>query len=452
MGSILIRGGYLISMDDQDRRFVGDVLIQGNRIAQIAPEIDADADEVIDAQGMLVLPGFIQTHIHLCQSLLRGQADDQPLLDWLDTITGLEFQHTPETLYASARLGLGEMIKSGATTVIDMGTLHHQESVFRAIEESGLRAQAGKAMMDLTENLPPLLRETTDASLQESVDLMHRWHGAADGRIRYGFAPRWQLWNTTGLLKEIKQEADAHPGVGIHGHAGEIEYEVEAMIEQTGMRNLVYLESIGVVGPNVQMAHCIWLDDDEYQVMAETGTHAMHCPCCNLKLGSGIARVPEMLDRGINVSLGSDGAPSNNNLDIFIEMRVASLIHKYRLGAECFPAEVVLRMATRNGAATFGLPDDLGSLEEGRLADLILLDDGGLSSAPMRNFDEDDIVKRLISSYQSASVQTSIVDGQVVMRDRQLLTLDEDEISADSQSALADLWARKQEYAGIAAG
>jgi 5-methylthioadenosine/S-adenosylhomocysteine deaminase len=178
----------------------------------------------------------------------------------------------------------------------------------------------------------------------------------------------------------------------------------------------------------------------------------MHCPCCNLKLGSGIARVPEMLNRGINVSLGSDGAPSNNNLDMFIEMRVASLIHKYRLGAGSFPADVVLRMATRNGAATFGLPDDLGSLEEGRLADLILLDDGGLSSAPMRDFDQDDIVKRLISCYHSASVQTSIVDGQVVMRDRQLLTLDEDEIIAEAQSALGDLWARKQESAGIAAG
>jgi 5-methylthioadenosine/S-adenosylhomocysteine deaminase len=299
-------------------------------------------------------------------------------------------------------------------------------------------------MMDLTENLPPLLRESTEDSLKNSVDFMHKWHGKADGRIRYGFAPRWQLWNTTELLQTIKHEADNNPGVGIHGHAGEIEYEIEAMIQQTGLRNLLYLESIGVVGPNVQMAHCIWLNDDEHRVMADTGTHALHCPCCNTKLGSGIARVPEMLEKGINVALGSDGAPSNNNLDLFIEMRLASMIHKYRLGAEAMPAEDVLRMATMGGAKAIGMADQIGSLEEGKIADIIILDDGGLYAAPMRSFDEDDVVKRLVSSYQSASVQTSIIDGRVVMQDRELLTMDEREILANGKKALVDLWARKK--------
>ena len=444
MSSILIKNGYLITMDLDDSKLYGDIFIEGRNITKIAPNIDQDADKVIDAAGMLVLPGFVQSHIHLCQSLLRGQADDQPLMDWLDTITSLEFRHTPETLYASARLGIAEMIRSGTTSIIDMGTLHHHDSVFRAIEETGIRAQAGKAMMDLTENLPPLLRESTDDSLKNSIDLMHRWHGKADGRIRYGFAPRWQLWNTTELLQTIKQEADNNLGVGIHGHAGEIEYEVEAMVKQTGMRNLVYLEKIGCVGSNVQMAHCIWLDDAEYKVMAETGTHAMHCPSCNTKLGSGIAKIPEMLEKGINVALGSDGAPSNNNLDMFIEMRLASVIHKYRLGAEAMPAEDVLRMATMGGAKAIGMGDQIGSLEGGKIADIIILDDGGLYAAPLRSFEEDDIVKRLVSSYQSASVQTSIIDGKVVMEDRQLLTLNETEILADGSRALADLWARKR--------
>jgi 5-methylthioadenosine/S-adenosylhomocysteine deaminase len=347
-------------------------------------------------------------------------------------------------LYASARLGLAEMIKSGTTAIIDMGTLHHQDSIFRAIEESGMRAQSGKAMMDLTENLPPLLRESTNESVTESIDLMHRWHGKANNRIHYGFAPRWQLWTTTSLLKEIKQEADRNPGVGIHGHAGEIEYEVSAMIKQTGMRNLVYLESIGVVGPNVQMAHCIWLDQDEIRIMAETGTNAIHCPCCNLKLGSGIAKVPEMLARGVNIALGSDGAPSNNNLDMFIEMRVASLIHKYRLGADTFPAETVLRMATYGGATAFGMPNELGSLEVGKKADIIILDDGGLSAAPMRTFEADNVVKRLVSSYQSNSVKTCIIDGKIIMENRRLLTMDEDEIIEDGRKALADLWIMKE--------
>ena len=435
MTTILIKGGYLITMDAGDHRLYGDLLIEGDSIKQIGQEINSQADKVIDASGRLVLPGFVQAHIHLCQSLLRGQADDQNLLQWLVTITTLESQYTPETLYASARLGLAEMIKSGVTGVIDMGTLHHQDSVFHAIEESGMRAQAGKAMMDLTENLPPALQETTESSLKESLDLLHRWHGKANGRIRYGFAPRWQLWNTDGLLREIKQEADRH-SAGIHGHAGEIHNEVPQMLRERGRRNLKYLEHIGMVGPNVQMAHCIWLDDAEMRVLEETGTHVLHCPCCNLKLGSGIAQVPEMLARGINVALGSDGAPSNNNLDMFIEMRFASLIHKYRLGAEAMPAAAILRMATHGGAKALDLGGTaLGSLEVGKTADLIILDDGGLHAAPFADFEQDDPVKRIVSAYQSANVRTSIIDGQVVMENGKLLTMDEEEILVEASKA-----------------
>jgi 5-methylthioadenosine/S-adenosylhomocysteine deaminase len=435
VSSILIKNGYLITMDEQDQRIYADLLIEGNTIKQISPEIDVTADKVIDARSMLVLPGFVQSHIHLCQSLFRGQADDQNLIKWLVTITTLESHHTPETLYASARLGLAEMIKSGATGVIDMGTLHYQDSVFQAIEESGMRAQAGKAMMDLTENLPPALQETTEASVRESMDLLHRWHGKANGRIHYGFAPRWQLWNTGGLLKEIKQEADRH-GAGIHGHAGEIHDEVPQMLRERGRRNINYLEHIGVVGPNVQMAHCIWLDDSELRVLEETGMHVLHCPCCNLKLGSGIAQVPEMLARGINVALGSDGTPSNNNFDMFIEMRVSSLIHKYRLGAEAMPAASVLRMATRNGAKALDLGgSNFGSLEPGKKADLIILDNGGLHAAPLTQFDRDDPVRRIVSAYQSSSVRTSIIDGSLVMQDGKLLTMDEDAIMLDASKA-----------------
>ncbi|OGN93834.1 MAG: hypothetical protein A2Z71_05095 [Chloroflexi bacterium RBG_13_50_21] len=435
MTSILIKNGFLITMDAEDQRYYADLLIEGNNIKQIGKDISIRTDKVIDASGRLVLPGFVQSHIHLCQSLFRGQADDQNLLNWLVTITTLESHHTPETLYASARLGLAEMIKSGATGVIDMGTLHHQDSVFQAIEESGIRAQAGKAMMDLTENLPPALQETTETSVRESLDLLHRWHGKANGRIRYGFAPRWQLWNTEGLLKEIKQEADRQ-GAGVHGHAGEIYDEVPQMLQERGHRNLKYLEHIGVIGPNVQMAHCIWLDDSELRVLAETGTHVLHCPCCNLKLGSGIAQVPEMLARGINVALGSDGTPSNNNFDMFIEMRFASLIHKYRLGALAMPAASVLRMATSNGAKALDLGGSgFGSLEIGKKADLIILDDGGLHAAPLPDFERDDPVKRIVSAYQSDSVRTSIIDGQLVMENRKLLTMDEDVVFSEASKA-----------------
>ena len=211
------------------------------------------------------------------------------------------------------------------------------------------------------------------------------------------------------------------------------------MIEQRGMRNLSYLEKIGVVGSNVQMAHCIWLDDAEMDVLRRTGTHVLHCPCCNAKLGSGIARVPEMLDGGISVALGSDGAPSNNNLDLFMEMRVASLLHKYRLGASALPAELVLRMATNGGAAALGLQDEIGSLEVGKKADMILLDDGGLHAAPMDDFELDDPVQRIVSAYQSESVRTSIIDGRVVMRDRVLLTMDEEQVKREAGRAWKEI-------------
>ncbi len=435
MARILIKGGYLITMNHNRGRHYADLMIQDDRIQQIAPEIADSSDKVIDARGKLVLPGLVQAHVHLCQSLFRGRADDRPLLQWLETVTGLEAHHTPETLYASARLGLAEMIKAGTTAIIDMGTLHYQDSVFRAMLESGIRGQSGKAMMDLTQNLPPALRETTDASIRESVDLMHRWHRFAEGRIRYGFAPRWQLWCTEGLLKEVKQEADRN-GASVHGHAGEIRDEIAAMLRERGRRNLIYLEHIGVVGPNVQMAHCIWLDEDEMGVLEETGTHAIHCPCCNLKLGSGVAQVPEMLARGISVALGSDGAPSNNNLDLFIEMRIASLIHKFRLGAETLPAEAVLAMATNGGARALGMADEIGSLEEGKKADIIILDDGGLSAAPIVDLDRDNPVARIVSSFQSASVLTSIIDGCIVMEDHTLLTLDERQVIQDARAAL----------------
>lgn len=433
MATTLIKNGYIIALDEAGQRLYGDILVENDRIKQIAPSIKVDADKVIDASGMLVLPGMVQAHLHLCQTLLRGQADDRGLMDWLNTITSLEALHTPESLYASSRLGIAEMLKSGATSLIDMGTLHHQDSVFKALEESGMRGQAGKAMMDLTENLPPNLQETTEDSLKNSMDLLHKWDGAANGRIRYGFAPRWQLWNTEELLITIKQEADAHPGVGIHGHAAEIKEEVDLMLEQRGLRNFKYLEKIGVVGPNVQMAHCIWLDEAEYKVMAETGSSALHCPCCNTKLGSGIAKVPEMLEKGINVALGSDGAPSNNNLDMFIEMRMASVIHKYRLGPQHFPAEDTLRIATNGGARAMMLGDEIGSLEEGKKADIIILSDGGLSAGPLADYEEDDPVKRIVSAFQAESVQHSIIDGQLVMENRELLTMNEAEVLEDAR-------------------
>ncbi len=442
MGNLLIKQGYIIALDSANNIFCGDILIKKDKIFKIAPHIEEKAEKTINASGKLVLPGFIHGHTHLCQTLFtpmfsKCRNNILDLEDSLDLITYYESRHTPETLYASARLGLAQLIKSGATGVNDMGTLHHQESIFCAIKESGIRAQAGKAMMDFTENLPTHLRESTEDSLKESIDLLHRWHGSADNRIRYAFAPRWQLWNTEGLLKEVRSEAD-HYQVGIHGHAGEGRNEASVMLRQRNRRNLTYLQSLGLVGPHVQMAHCIYLDEEEMQVIEDTGTNVIHCPVSNSVGGRGIARVPEMLARGISVALGSDG-PISGNLNMFTEMRTAYYIHQRRLADSVtssflLPGQI-LRMATNGGAAALGLSNETGSLEQGKKADLIILDNGGLSAAPCVGFENEDPVTKLVLWYQSQSVQTVIIDGQIVMEDQILQTLDENQILEDAKKA-----------------
>lgn len=433
--SLLIKNGYVVTMDPARRQGAMDVLIEDDRIARMAPGIDHVTNCVIDASGQLVLPGFVQGHLHLCQSLFRGLADDEPLAQWLDTITELESRHTADTLYTSAQLGLAETLKAGTTSIIDMGTLHYQDSIFQAMMESGIRGQSGKAMMDLTENLPPTLRETTEDSLRQSLDLLHRWHGADSGRIRYGFAPRWQIWNTDRLMQEVMQEAE-RTGTFVHGHGTEAKEEVQFILNGRGRRPMIDLAEVGMLGPNVQMAHCIWLDEEEMRVLKDTRTHVLHCPCSNLKTGSGFAPIPEMLAKGISVALGSDGAPSNNNLDLFIEMRVASLIQKGRLGSEAMTAEQVLTLATNGGAAALGLAQEIGSLEPGKKADIIILDDGGLAAAPIIDFETNDPVKRIVTSFQSASVQTVIVNGRLIVKDRSLLSMNETEILQNARQAL----------------
>lgn len=437
MRKILLKNGIIITLNKRNDILKGDLLLEGERIKKVGGEIKEKADRIIKAEGKIIMPGFVQSHVHLCQSLFRGQADDMPLLNWLDRITELESRHTAETLYISSKLGIAEMIKAGTTSIIDMGTLHNQESIFQAMKETGIRGQSGKAMMDLEESVPEFLRETTEESIKKSLDLADKWSGAAEGRITYGFAPRWQLWVTNELLQDIKKEAD-RKGLAIHGHAGEIKDEVPLMIKERGTRNLIFLEKLGVVGPNVQMAHCIWLDERELKVLEETGTHVLHCPCCNLKLGSGIAPIPEMLSRGINVALGSDGAPSNNNLDPFMEMRVASLIQQYRKGPGNLKAEEVLRMATLGGAKALGLEEKIGTLEPQKLADIIILNPQSLNVAPLSSLAE--IIPRIISAFQSFCVETSIINGEVVMENRILKDLNESDLLNQSQKAISEVF------------
>jgi 5-methylthioadenosine/S-adenosylhomocysteine deaminase len=435
--SILIKNGTLVTMDETDAIVNGGLLIRDGRIALVgASEGEAEADVVIDAAGCAVLPGFVQSHIHLCQTLFRGAADDLALIDWLKRrVWPMEAAHTPESIRASARLGIAEMISGGTTCALTMETVNHTGDVFRAVEETGFRATVGKCMMDKGDEVPPALHEETEASIRESLELLERWHNCAGGRIRYCFAPRFAISCTRGLLEKVSRLA-VERGVMIHTHASENQTEIEIVERETGQRNVAYLDSLGIAGAHVLLAHCVHLDDTEIETLARTGTQVAHCPSSNLKLGSGLARVTEMLERGVSVSFGADGAPCNNRLDMWTEMRTAALLQKALHGAEALPARLALRLATIGGARALGLGDEIGSLEAGKRADVIVVRLDSLHSTPA------DLISALVYSAQACDVSTVIIDGSIVMRDRKLLTLDERQVIEEANREAALLMTR----------
>jgi 5-methylthioadenosine/S-adenosylhomocysteine deaminase len=428
---LLIKDATIITLDAANRVFEGSVAIDQGRIVAVEPsataKFDFAFDDVIDGRGCALLPGFIQTHIHLCQTLFRGAADDLELIDWLKRrVWPMEAAHTQESLYASARLGIAELIKGGTTCALTMETVNHTDSVFRAVEESGFRATVGKCMMDHGDDVPEALSEETEDSIAESIDLLERWNGQSGGRIRYCFAPRFALSCTRKLLERVARLAREH-GVLIHTHASENRDEIAMVERATGKRNIEYLRDVGLTAPHVVLAHCVHLDDAEMEIMRSTGTHVAHCPSSNLKLASGVARVAEMLDLGVSVSLGADGAPCNNRLDMFTEMRAAALLQKVLRGSRALPALTALRMATTGGARALGLADQIGSVEIGKRADLQLINLDRLHTTP-----RPDPISTIVYAAEASDVESVIIDGRIVMRDRNLITLKEHDVIAEA--------------------
>jgi len=318
----------------------------------------------------IVAPGLVGAHVHSVQSLGRGIADDEALLDWLfDHVLPMEASLDAEATRVAATLGYLECLESGVTTVVDHLTVDHAGQAFAAAGEVGIRGLLGKVLMD--RDSPAGLEEATEVGLRRSEELIEQYHGAFDDRLRYAVTPRFAVTCSTECLRGVRDLADAHDGVRIHTHASENRDEIATVEERTGKRNIAYLDDVGLTGPDVTLAHCVWTDDAEREILAETGTHVTHCPSSNMKLASGVAPVTEYLDRGIPVALGNDGPPCNNTLDPFTEMRQAALLQKVdRLDATALPASTVFEMATANGAQAAGY-DRLGALRAGWRADVI---------------------------------------------------------------------------------
>ncbi len=400
-------------MNDTFTVLEGDVLVRDGRLVSVGVVADHErADRVIHARGAYLVPGFIQTHIHLCQTLFRGYADDLALLDWLKTrIWPMEAAHTPASLAAAARQAASELLLSGTTTVLTMETVHDTDAVFAALEPLGLRAVVGKCMMDADDAVPARLLERTAHSLDESVALARRWHGRANGRLRAAFAPRFAVSCSQSLLEGVASLSQEH-GLVVHTHASENRDEVALIRQRTGRSNIDYLAHTGLASPRLCLAHCVWVDDREQAVMAEREVKVLHCPGSNLKLGSGLAPVVEMRAKGISVSLGADGAACNNHLDMFEEMRLAAVLQSVRQGPGALTARDALWMATREGARAIGLDHELGSIETGKRADFLLIDRDRPQFLTTR-----DPYSTLVYSARGTDVRTTVVDGEVLVDD-----------------------------------
>jgi 5-methylthioadenosine/S-adenosylhomocysteine deaminase len=425
---LLVRGGTVVTCDAQDSVVRGDVLVRDGRIAAVGRNAERAAlkpARVLDAGGCAVIPGLVQAHVHLCQVLFRGMADDLPLLQWLkERIWPLEAAHDEASVRASADLGLLEAMCAGTTSILDMGTVRAHDAVMDACARSGIRAISGKTMMDTGDGVPKGLRETTRASLDESDRLYRDWHGRGGGRIGYAYAPRFILSCSEELVRGVVERAAERDAI-VHSHVAEHAGEREAVRAAFGRDDIDVLRGWGLRGPRAVLAHGVQLTDEEARAVAREGTRIVHCPSANLKLGSGVARVADLDALGVSLALGCDGAPCNNNLDPWQELRHAALLAKYRTGPSALPAKRALRLATIDGARALGLDAETGSLEVGKLADLAVVrieqphvEPGG------------DVFSRLVYAAKSSDVAHVLVGGEIVVHHGEHTRLDREGVLA----------------------
>nr|WP_241997147.1 amidohydrolase [Halorubrum sp. SD626R] len=390
-------------------------------------EVGALADaETLDASGSLVIPGLVNAHTHVAMTLLRGYADDKPLDPWLrEDIWPAEAALTPDDIEAGAELGVLEMIRSGTTAFADM--YFSMDRVADVVDRAGLRARLGHGAVTVGKD-----DADARADVEESVAVARDLDGAADGRIRTAFMPHSLTTVGEEYLREgVAAARDA--GVPIHLHANETSDEVDPIVEERGERPIAYADDIDALGEDDFFAHGVHLDEGEIDRLAESGTAIVHCPASNMKLASGMAPVQRLRDAGVTVALGTDGAASNNDLDVFDEMRDAAMLGKLAADdASAVPAEAAVEMATAAGADAIGLPG--GRIEPGAAADLAVVDLDAPHLTPVH-----DPVSHLAYAARGSDVRHTVCDGRVLMRDRDVLTLDADAVRARAADAARDL-------------
>ena len=432
--NILIKDAIILKQEKTHGKIIqsgkkGSLLIENDKIAEMSQKIDSIAiDKVIDGTNKILMPGLINTHTHISMNLFRGLADDMELSTWLnDHIWPMEAKLNGEYCYIGALLAQVEMIKSGTTTFSDM--YFFMEDVAKSVEESGIRGCLSHGMIDFGDS------KKREKEFRENISLIKKCNNRSNGRIKTFFGPHSTYTTSKELLEGVREKANKY-GVKIHIHMNETEKEINDVVEATGKRPFEYLDGIGFLDDDVVAAHGVWLSKEEIAIIKENDVKISHNPCSNMKLSSGISPVTELLANDICVSIGTDGAASNNNLDMFEEMKFASLLQKVNTrNPMAVPADEVINMATLNGAESLGLANDIGSLEVGKYADMILIDINSPNLTPMSN----QISSNLVYAANGSNVHTTICNGEILMENRKLTKLDENEILKRAKIAIEEL-------------
>lgn len=426
----LLKNAMIVTMNEPGEVYEsGSLLVEGDQIAYIGKEEvrEEAAEEVIDCRGKLVLPGFVNTHVHTSQQLARGLADDVDLLTWLrDRIWPYESNMTEEDSYISTLLCSLEQIKCGVTCIAEPGG-QFVSGMARGIEKAGIRGKLAKSVMDCGEGLPECWQKTAQEELIKQEEDLKRFHNTAEGRVQVWFGIRTIFNATDELIVKTKALADKYK-TGVHMHVAEAKSEVDYITEKIGVPTVTHLRDLGVLDENFLAVHTVWLTHEEVEMFRDYKVKVSHDPASAMRV-LGFAKIPRMLREGICVSIGTDGAPTNNRMDMVDEMWVTSLIHKgWRLDSTVVKAQEILRMATINGARAVLEGDKYGSLETGKKADLIIINPDSVTMQPMH-----DPIANLVTSMHSSNVESTMCNGRWLMRDRKVLTIDEEALLKEAK-------------------
>ncbi|WP_380674508.1 amidohydrolase [Salinigranum sp. GCM10025319] len=426
MTTLCVAGGRVLRPDGSVEE--ADVLVdqRDGKILDVDADRSREADETLDATDSVVVPGLVNAHTHAAMTLLRGYADDKPLDAWLrEDIWPAEAALEPADVRAGTDLALLEMIRSGTTAFGDM--YFHVGEVVDAVAEAGLRARVGHGIVTVGKDV-----ETAHDDVEEGLDVALAYDGAADGRVRTAVMPHSLTTVSTEAFAECVAAAD-EIGVPLHLHANETRDEVDPIVDEHGKSPIEYADDLGLLSPDTFLAHGVHVSDEEIDLLAERDGTIVHCPASNMKLASGMAPVQRYLDRGVTVALGTDGAASNNDLDLFDEMRDAAMVGKLAADrADAVAAPAVVEMATKGGADALGLPG--GRIEPGAVADLAVVSLDAPHLTPVH-----DVVSHLVYAARGSDVRHTVCDGQVLMHDRDVLTMDTEAVKREARDRAARL-------------